>query len=95
MPLRVYDETLRVLKSAVRNAKLGTDEELSALKRLDLQARRLERHATGPSVEALIAEERSRSHSYGGRSVLGLARADDEGEPLPNPANGSRVRRAG
>ncbi len=95
VPLRVYDETLRVLKSAVRNAKLGTDEELSALKRLDLQARRLERHATGPSVEALIAEERSRSHSYGGRSVLGLARADDEGEPLPNPANGSRVRRAG
>ena len=95
VPLRVYDETLRVLKSAVRNAKLGSDEELSALKRLDLQARRLERHATGPSVEALIAEERRRSHSYGGRSVLGLARADDEGEPLPNPANGSRVRRAG
>ncbi len=95
VPLRVYDETIRVLKSAVRNAKLGSDEELSALKRLDLQARRLERHACGPSVEALIAEERRRSHAYGGRSVFGLARADDEGEPLPNRANGSRAHRAG
>jgi hypothetical protein len=28
VPLRVYDETIRVLKSAVQNAKLGRDEEL-------------------------------------------------------------------
>ncbi|MEA2903623.1 MAG: uncharacterized protein QOI12_1010, partial [Alphaproteobacteria bacterium] len=49
----------------------GREEELGALKRLDEQARRLERHATGPSVEALIAEERELSHSYGGRSVFG------------------------
>jgi hypothetical protein len=72
VPLRVYDETIRVLKSAVRNAKLGRDEELSALQRLDQQARRLERHASGPSVEELIFEERARSHSYGGRSVFGV-----------------------
>ena len=48
VPLRVYDETIRVLKSAVQNAKLGRDEELGALQRLDDQARRLERHAVGP-----------------------------------------------
>jgi uncharacterized protein len=35
VPLRVYDETIRVLKSAVRSAKLGQEEELGALKRLD------------------------------------------------------------
>ena len=35
VPLRVYDETIRVLKSAVRNAKLGRDEEVGAIKRLD------------------------------------------------------------
>jgi hypothetical protein len=29
------------MKSAVRNAKLGRDEEMQALKRLDDQARRL------------------------------------------------------
>jgi uncharacterized protein len=72
VPLRVYDETIRVLKSAIQSAKLGREDELGALQRLDAQARQLERHATGPSVEALIAEERQRSHSYGGRTVSGL-----------------------
>jgi hypothetical protein len=73
VPLRVYDETIRVLKSAIQSAKLGREDELGALQRLDAQARQLERLATGPSVEALMAEERSRSHSYGGRTVSGLA----------------------
>ena len=74
VPLRVYDETIEVLKSAIRHAKLGQDERLGALKRLDDQARRLERLAAGPSVPALIALERQRSASYGGRSVLGWER---------------------
>jgi hypothetical protein len=80
VPLRVYDETIRVLKSAIQSAKLGREEELDALKRLDTQARQLERHATGPMVEQLIAEERRDSHSYGGRSVFGLA------QPPASPA---------
>src|ERR1700746_83805 len=61
VPLRVYDETIRVLKSAVRSAKLGREEELSAMRRLDEQARLLERYASGPSIEALIPEERARA----------------------------------
>ncbi len=71
VPLRVYDQTIHVLKSAVRNAKLGREEELAALKRLDDQARLLERHTSSSPVEALIAEERRLSHSYTGRSVFG------------------------
>jgi len=71
VPLKVYDETIRVLKSAVQNAKLGRDEELGALKRLDDQSRTLERFADGPSVQEVIAQERERSHLYGGRSVFG------------------------
>ncbi|WP_424684119.1 DUF763 domain-containing protein [Frateuria sp. YIM B11624] len=71
VPTRVYDHTIGVLKSAVENAKLGRDEQLAALKRLDEQARRLEQHAKGPSVAQYIAEERQRSHEYGGRSVFG------------------------
>jgi hypothetical protein len=73
VPLRIYDETIRVLKSAVSNARLGREDELGALKRLDEQARLLEHHALGPPVEELIADERERSHSYGGRSVFGWA----------------------
>ena len=71
VPLAVYDRTIETLKRAVARAKLGHAEELAAIRRLDAQARRLERHATGPSVEALFAEERARSHAYGGRSVFG------------------------
>src|SRR5437660_3790263 len=71
VPLRVYDETIRLLKSAVQHAKLGREEELATLKRLDDQTRRLERHVTGPSVQALIEQERHGSPLYGGRSVFG------------------------
>jgi uncharacterized protein len=71
VPLRAYDQTIHVLKSAVRNAKLGREEELAALKRLDDQARLFERPTSSSPVEALIAEERRLSHSYAGRSVFG------------------------
>jgi hypothetical protein len=71
VPIKVYDETIRVLKTAVQKAKLGREEEMQALKRLDDQARKLERTANGPSLETVIATERARSASLGGRSVFG------------------------
>ena len=71
VPIKVYDETIRVLKSAVQNAKLGRDEAMQALKRLDDQARRLERTARGPSLQAHIASERAASPELGGRSIFG------------------------
>ena len=70
-------ETIRVLKTAVQMAKLAREEELGALKRLDEQARTLEWFATGPSVPDLIAQERERSHLYGGRSVFGWEQPPD------------------
>jgi hypothetical protein len=69
VPLKVYDETIRVLKSAVGKARLGAEEELSAIKRLDAQARTLE-HVGGPGFHEFIAEERRRSPEYGGRTVM-------------------------
>ena len=77
VPLRVYDETIRVLKSAVHAAKLGREEELGALRRLDEQARVVEQYASGPPVEELITEERRLSYSYGGRSVFGWAKPQE------------------
>jgi hypothetical protein len=75
VPLKVYDRTIDVLKAAVCNARLGRGEELSALKRLDDQARLVERRATGPAVETIIDDELARSHAYGGRSVFGWEEA--------------------
>jgi hypothetical protein len=71
VPIKVYDETIRVLKSAVQKARLGRDEEMQALKRLDDQARRLERTATGPTLETHIENERNASPFLDGRSVFG------------------------
>ena len=70
VPLKVYDETIRVLKYAVAKARLGSNEEIAAMKRLDAQARVLERNATGPSLGAFIARERELAPSYGGRTVM-------------------------
>ena len=41
VPTRVFDHTIAVMKSAVVKAKLGREEELAAIRRLDAQARRL------------------------------------------------------
>jgi len=71
VPIKIYDETIRVLTSAVEQASLGRDERMKALKRLDEQARRLEAIAEGPSFEAFVAGERMNSPSLDGRSIFG------------------------
>lgn len=73
VPLEVYDETLRVLRQAVDQAKLGNDEKLAAIRRLDAQARSLESAAAGTSFDEHVARERAASRSYGGRTVFGPA----------------------
>jgi hypothetical protein len=69
VPLKVYDETIRVLKRAVQNGKLGRGETLAAIKRLDEQARVVEQAAQGPSFDEFIADEQAHAPGYGGRTV--------------------------
>jgi hypothetical protein len=83
VPLKVFDRTIAVMKSAVVKARLGATEELEAIRRLDAEARRAEAaDAGGPSTQAVLAEERARSHDYGGRSVFGH-------EPPPRRSRGA------
>ncbi|NKK76937.1 DUF763 domain-containing protein [Rhizobium leguminosarum] len=71
VPLKVYDETIAVMKSAVQKGRLGREEELQALKRLDDQSRQMERYVTGPDLKEIIAGEFRQSADFGGRSVFG------------------------
>ncbi|MFT8718217.1 DUF763 domain-containing protein [Acetobacter sp.] len=71
VPTEVYDRTIAMLKTAVEDARLGNEERLDAIQRLDKQARQLERWVSGPSLENHMAAERAASHGYGGRSVFG------------------------
>ncbi|TJV22426.1 MAG: DUF763 domain-containing protein [Mesorhizobium sp.] len=87
VPLKVYDETIGVLKSAVQKAKLGRDEEIGALRRLDDQSRQVERYVTGPSLKEIVAGEFDQSHLLGGRSVFGW-------EAPPDTASAERNEKA-
>ncbi|MCG5483209.1 MAG: DUF763 domain-containing protein [Sinorhizobium meliloti] len=78
VPLKVYDETIRIMKSAVSKGRLGREEELAALKRLDEQSRRLERYVTGPDLKEIVAGEFRDSARFGGRSIFGWEPHDDE-----------------
>jgi uncharacterized protein len=79
VPTLVYDRTIAVLRGAVERARLGSDERLAAVRRLDAAARRLEQNAAGPDLATHVAGERAGSHAWGGRSVFGA-------EPPPDAA---------
>jgi hypothetical protein len=83
VPLKIYDETIGVLKSAVTKAKMGRSEELAALKRLDDQSRQMERYVTGPSLKEIVAGELDQSHLLGGRSVFGWQTEPTSAEKQP------------
>jgi hypothetical protein len=85
VPLRVYDETLRVLRRAVDGARLGRDEQLAAVRRLDLESRRLEVAAAGlgPGFEAFVAAERAAGPGLGGRTVLDPPARPADRQPAP------------
>ncbi len=87
VPLKVYDETIKVMKSAVGKARLGREEELQALKRLDDQARQMERYVTGPDLKEIVAGEFRQSHEWGGRSVFGWEPPAEEAANFPGSAD--------
>jgi hypothetical protein len=88
VPLRVYDETLGVLRRAVDRAKLGNDDKLGALRRLDEASRRLEAAAADTyDFDAHVAGERARSRQWDGRVV---GSPDKRRDDRPRPARGSK-----
>jgi hypothetical protein len=77
VPLKVYDETLRVLRDAVGRARLGNQDKLAALRALDRESRRLD-EVCGPSFEQVVLKERIASKSLGGRTANSAEPASEE-----------------
>jgi hypothetical protein len=70
VPLRVYDQTIAVLKRAVARAKLGDGDRLAAIRRLDEQARRIDAAAVTPAALARgVEREWAAKGPLGGRVV--------------------------
>jgi hypothetical protein len=77
VPLKVYDETIRVMRNAVDRARLDGEDKLVAIQCLDQQARVLERAATIPDFDQFVAEELQHAPDHGGRTVRDSRRHGD------------------
>lgn len=75
VPLKVYDETINILQTAVHKANLGATDKAEALKKLHAVAVRAEAgFVPNSNFDALIQKERDESWKHGGRTVFGKAR---------------------
>lgn len=74
VPLKVYDESINVLKTAVEKAKIGQSEKLKAIQQLSTLSQQLEeRFVPGDFFDEVVQNERDQSHRYGGMTVFGKA----------------------
>jgi uncharacterized protein len=76
VPLKVYDETIHVLKTSIEKAKIDNSDKLKAIRQLSELSFRLEQNFQPKAfLDDVIAQERHRSHEYGGMTVFGKAKA--------------------
>jgi hypothetical protein len=70
VPLKTYDETMRVLRRSLEAAKIGNTEKIDGLRRLDSFIRAVE-HSKAPTADfsETIARERQISGSLGGTTA--------------------------
>lgn len=72
VPLKVYDETIHVLKTAVEKAKLGNSDKQTAIRQLSVMAQKIEQDfEPRPFFNEVIQKERDESYKYGGMTVFG------------------------
>jgi hypothetical protein len=72
VPVKVYDETIDVLKKSVDRAKLGVTDKQDAIRNLSRAAENAEKFFQPENkLEEVIEKERADSWKYGGRTVLG------------------------
>jgi hypothetical protein len=76
VPVKVYDETIDLLRNSVEKARIGETDKQQAIKNLSGIAQMLEENfePDEKSFDKLLAEERAKSYTYGGRTVFGKAK---------------------
>ncbi|MCR5061975.1 MAG: DUF763 domain-containing protein [Treponema sp.] len=68
VPLKVYDESIRILHESIEKSKLGYKDKSECIKRLHTTALQIERNcAPQADFEASIAWEKEHSKEWGGR----------------------------
>ena len=75
VPIKVYDETIATLQTAVHKSKLGLTEKQQAIKALTQIAQRAEKDfIPQDNFAALVQKERDDSWKYDGRTVFGTSK---------------------
>lgn len=75
VPIKVYDETISVLQTAINKAKLDLTDKTEAIKKLHEIAARAEKDfVPNTNFDALIEKERAESWKHGGRTVFGKSK---------------------
>ncbi len=75
VPIKVYDETISTLQTAVQKAKLGHTDKQQAIKALHTLAAKAEKDfIPNERFEELIEKEKNDSWKYDGRTVFGRAK---------------------
>ena len=70
VPLKIYDESIRVLGDAIEKSKLGYNDKSECLRRLSTTAQQIEKYCDPiADFDATIAHERANSQAWGGRTV--------------------------
>jgi uncharacterized protein len=82
VPLKVYDETINILRTGVEKAKIGETDKLKAIKSLTRVAQQMEKdfEPDENAFEDVINHERNNSYKYGGRTVFGFAQPPKSGQ---------------
>lgn len=75
VPIKVYDETISTLQTAVEKSKLGLSDKQHAIKALTQIAQKAEENfIPHDNFDALIEKERDDSWKYDGRTVFGKSK---------------------
>ena len=75
VPVKVFDETISTLQTAINKAKIGNSDKMHAIKKLSEISMDAEKNFTpNENFDALIQKERNESYKYGGRTVFGKAK---------------------
>jgi len=75
VPLKVYDETINILRTSVEKAKIGDSDKQRAIKSLSKVAQHLEKDfQPNKNIQKLIEKERAESYKFAGMTVFGKAK---------------------
>ena len=71
VPLKVYDQSIHVLRDCIRSSRLGINDKNECLQRLHKTALEIEAHCQPQAdFDAVIAHEKAHSKEWGGRTVM-------------------------